>query len=135
MNPLKITFHEATVRYVDENDSVDVVIGVMPMWYEGDGSDLPADEDVFYWLERNESIHSSPSDDWVLINVNDTYQREYAYADWMVDKDAALDRAFALAEREFNVEHLYEDASVDYLIEALLEAHTALNVIVNHYKK
>ena len=53
----------------------------------------------------------------------------------MVDKDAALDRAFALAEREFNVEHLYEDASVDYLIEALLEAHTALNVIVNHYKK
>lgn len=137
MHLLAITQYTATIKYHDEGETMDVIIARMPKGYTGDGSDLMDDDNVFYWLEHDEPFsteHVSPSDDWELVEILDTTLGECPYAEWMYQEHAD-EKIDMLASRVYSIDSLYQNWGVHNLIEALIDTHTALNLVVNRQKE
>jgi hypothetical protein len=68
-----VTTIEATIRYLDDNETLDVVLGVFPEGYDPmtyDEGDLPFDHFIFYWLEQSEAQQFGvgfTTDEWEVI--------------------------------------------------------------------
>lgn len=53
---MQVKYISVMARHVEDSDTGEYLFGVMPEGYEGDGHDLPNDNDVCFWLEYDEEL-------------------------------------------------------------------------------
>jgi hypothetical protein len=61
---IEIQSQEVLIKVNGEDEERIAVLGLIPDDYEGDLSDLPDDESIYYWMNRQE---------WESLKVGDEY--------------------------------------------------------------